>query len=312
MFEGSMERHSYLNLTKEMIERGYTSITTALLIPTLSLLSKQYSRHYKNKVTYIQGPWRETPEARAKIAFEWNDTQTRISSAQILIFSRLLSFLFRIWHLLIISSRGLAMQLYSPVALRAAQYTRSISFSQALYGNGHLFNYTSGQWLWNERQQLNARYSRFNVSSLMQAAGNALDSTEDISLENIDEDNYNKSYRLVIQNDRKIIAKMLHFNADSLMCAISSEIATMNLVEIILSLSVSKVLTWSATDQNLVESKYIITKEAKDFQLHKVWQDLNLRAKRDIIREIVDLEKKMFSVSFDRYIARLFLYHEEC
>ncbi|KAK2762217.1 Phosphotransferase enzyme [Arachnomyces sp. PD_36] len=80
----------------------------------------------------------------------------------------------------------------------------------------------------------------------------------------------------------------------------------MNFARNILDLPVPKVLAWSATDRNPVESEYIIMEEAKGSRLHEVWQNLELRAKRDIIREIVDVEKKMLSVSFDR-VGSLYL-----
>lgn len=193
-----------------------------------------------------------------------------------------------------------------PFPLQAARYIRSMSSSQTPYGNDHLFNYTSGRWLWNERQQLDARYRRFNVSNLKKAACKALSSSGCISLEKIGEGNYNKAYRLVMQDDRKVIAKIPHPNAGPPMYTTASEVATMDFARIILDLPVPKVLDWSATDQNPVESEYIIMEETKGSQLHEVWQDLELRAKRDIIREIVGVEKKMLSVSFDRYIVSPF------
>ena len=42
--------------------------------------------------------------------------------------------------------------------------------------------------------------------------------------------------------------------------------------------------------------------EAKGSQLHEVWQNLQLRAKCDIIHEIVNVESKLLSVSFDKYV----------
>ncbi|KAL9074930.1 MAG: hypothetical protein Q9157_004200 [Trypethelium eluteriae] len=61
-----------------------------------------------------------------------------------------------------------------------------------------------------------------------------------------------------------------------------------------------KVLAWSATDQNPVDTEYIIMEEAKGSPLQEVWHDLQLRTKRDIIHEIIDVERKLLSVSFDR------------
>lgn len=97
--------------------------------------------------------------------------------------------------------------------LRPHVYSRAISSSHAILENGNLFNYTSGRWLWNEQKQLDMRYRRFNVESLKKVACEALDSTECISHEKIGEGNYNKAFRLVMQDGRYVIARIPSPNA---------------------------------------------------------------------------------------------------
>ena len=163
-----------------------------------------------------------------------------------------------------------------------------------------LFCYTSGRWLWNEREQLEARYRRFDVSSLQQAACQAVGASKCISFKKIGEGNYNKAYRLQIEDGQKIIAKVPHPNAGPRGHTTASEVATMELARTVLNLPVPRVLAWSATDQNPVQAEYIIMEEASGSQLHEVWQDLSLRRKCDIIREFVDIERKLLSVSFEK------------
>lgn len=172
--------------------------------------------------------------------------------------------------------------------------------------NEQLFSCTSGRWLWNEKQQLDARYRHFNISSLKNLACEVIGSTGSISLEKIGEGNYNKAFRLVMPNSRNLIVKIPNPNAGPASYTTASEVATMEFGRIVLNLPVPKVLAWSAMSQNPVESEYIIMEEAKGSQLHTVWPELELRAKRDIIHQIVDIEKKMLSVSFDKCV-RLWL-----
>jgi hypothetical protein len=143
-------------------------------------------------------------------------------------------------------------------------------------GNEQLFNYTSGRWLWNEKQQLDARYRRFNISSLEKLACEAIGSTGCISLEKIGEGNYNKAFRLVMQNSQNLIVKIPNPNAGPARYTTASEVATMEFGRTILNLPVPKVLAWSATSQNPVESEYIMMEEAKGSQLHTVWPELEL------------------------------------
>lgn len=188
--------------------------------------------------------------------------------------------------------------------LQTTRYTRLISSSHRSYQHDHLFSYTSGRWLWNENQQLKDRYRRFNVANLMHAACQATDSTRCISINKIGEGNYNKAYRLTMENARAIIAKIPHPNAGPTVYTTASEVATMDFARTVLDLPVPKVLAWSAA-MDPVESEYILMEEAKGSQLHGVWQKLELREKRDIIQEIINVERKMLSISFDRYIVTI-------
>lgn len=67
-----------------------------------------------------------------------------------------------------------------------------------------------------------------------------------------------------------------------------------------MNIPVPRVLAWGATDQNPAQAEYIIMEEARGSQFHEVWQDLSLRKKADIIREFVDIGRKLPSVSFDK------------
>lgn len=72
----------------------------------------------------------------------------------------------------------------------------------------------------------------------------------------------------------------------------------MEFARTILNIPVPKVLSWSVTDQNLVQAEYIIMEEARGSPPQEVWQDLSLRKKSAISRELVDVERKLLSVSF--------------
>jgi hypothetical protein len=202
------------------------------------------------------------------------------------------------------------MQLGRSVFRRIAksQYTRSLHTSKTgLRSTSHsltddfLFCYTSGRWLWNERTQLAARYHRFDIPSLQQAACQAVGAKKCLTLEKIGEGNYNKAYRLVMDDGQKVVAKIPHTNAGPQVFTTASEVATMEFARTVLNIPVPKVLAWSASSQNPVQAEYIIMEEAKGSQLHEVWQDLPLRKKCDILREIVDVERKLLSVSFEKY-----------
>ncbi|KAF2235077.1 hypothetical protein EV356DRAFT_523458 [Viridothelium virens] len=160
-----------------------------------------------------------------------------------------------------------------------------------------------------ERKQLDARYRRFDVAGLQRVACQAIGANRCNSLEKVGEGNYNKAYRLAMENGQRVIAKIPHPNAGPPAFTTASEVATMEFASTILSIPMPKVLAWSATDQNPVDTEYIIMEEAKGSPLQEVWHDLQLRTKRDIIHEIIDVERKLLSVSFDRVGS---LYFNDC
>lgn len=67
----------------------------------------------------------------------------------------------------------------------------------------------------------------------------------------------------------------------------------------VLKLPVPKVLGWSDTKDNLVESEYILMEEAKGSQLSSVWHGLPLKQKVHVIRGVVDVEAQMIRTPFD-------------
>jgi len=101
-----------------------------------------------------------------------------------------------------------------------------------------LFCYTSGRWLWNEREQLKARYRRFDVPSLQQAACQAVGADKCISFEKIGEGNYNKARRLEMEGGQRVIAKLPHPNAGPRVLTTASEVATMEFARTILNIPV--------------------------------------------------------------------------
>lgn len=163
-----------------------------------------------------------------------------------------------------------------------------------------LFSYTSGRWLWNEKMQIEARYRHFDVCNLQQVVCEAVGATKCKSFTKIGEGNYNKAYRVELNDGQKVIAKIPHPNAGPEGFMTASKVATMEFARTVLDLPVPKVFAWSADNTNEVGAEYIVMEEAKGTQLHDIWQKLPLRAKCDIIKEIVDVEAKMLSASFEK------------
>ncbi|KXT03389.1 hypothetical protein AC578_3947 [Pseudocercospora eumusae] len=105
---------------------------------------------------------------------------------------------------------------------------------------------------------------------------------------------------------RTIIAKLPHPNAGPAKLTTLSEVATMDYARSVLKLPLPKVLAWSCTKENAVESEYILMEEAKGSQLSSVWHGLPVKRKANIVRKIVHVEAQMMSTPFDIRIGSLY------
>lgn len=93
-----------------------------------------------------------------------------------------------------------------------------------------LHRFTSGRWLWGERQQFAARYVTFNLSGLLSVAATAVGSNSCAQILKISEGQYNKVFLLTMNDGQKVIAKLPNPNAGRRHFTTASEVATMDFV----------------------------------------------------------------------------------
>ena len=95
-----------------------------------------------------------------------------------------------------------------------------------------LFCYDSARWLWDEEKQLRERYRPFNVEKLKQVAAEALGASKCVSIEKLNEGNFNKALRLVMDNNALAIARIPNPNAGPAFLTTASEVATIDFVSV--------------------------------------------------------------------------------
>lgn len=93
-----------------------------------------------------------------------------------------------------------------------------------------LYRYTSGRWLWNEKEQFSRRYVRFNVLELTRTAAQATGSKSCVQLQKLPEGNFNKVFLITMDDGKQVIAKLPNPNAGRAHLTTASEVATMNYV----------------------------------------------------------------------------------
>ncbi|KAH7397037.1 kinase-like domain-containing protein [Phaeosphaeria sp. MPI-PUGE-AT-0046c] len=169
------------------------------------------------------------------------------------------------------------------------------------HGESHdYFHYTSGRWLWGEDEQLRERYRAFNVNELQKVAMSIAGSEKCVSMSKIGEGNFNKVFRLQMDNGLVLMARVPHPNAGPPSYTTTSEVATIDFAKSILGIPVPKILAYCATANNPVGSEYMIMEEAQGTQLSKVWDTMDLKDQMKIVTELVTVDEKLLSVSLNR------------
>ncbi|KAL3428980.1 kinase-like domain-containing protein [Aspergillus tetrazonus] len=134
----------------------------------------------------------------------------------------------------------------------------------------------SGRWLWDEEQQLRDRFSPFDVPQLQKVAASSVGASKCVE-----------------------ITKLAEGSPRYYMTAF--EVATMDFARSILQIPTPKVFAWSADACNPVRSEYIIMEEAAGVKLDDIWDDLSLEQRITVMKDLISLEKKMASISFNSY-----------
>jgi hypothetical protein len=69
-----------------------------------------------------------------------------------------------------------------------------------------LFGYKAQRWLWNEEEQLQRRYLKFDLKSLIRASEEAVGSgAQCVEVTKLPEGNFNKTFLVEIRDGRQVI-----------------------------------------------------------------------------------------------------------
>ncbi|KAK2812580.1 hypothetical protein FQN50_001224 [Emmonsiellopsis sp. PD_5] len=156
------------------------------------------------------------------------------------------------------------------------------------------YKYTGGRWLWDEEKQFKARYKEFDVPALQEAAARAVGATQCQHISKVIDGQYNKVFRLVMDNGAVVIASLPYLiSGFPAYYSTASTAATMEFARTILGVPVPKVLAYDANGSNPVGSEYILTEEANGTPLNEVWRNTDARGEATVIKDLVSIHKKL-------------------
>lgn len=141
-------------------------------------------------------------------------------------------------------------RLYTPVLSRHhrprhisldRQYSQ-VSMSNTK-GEEDFFRFTSGRWLWNEEERLRERYRRFDISALKEIAVAVSGANRCVSMCKLAEGGFNKVFRLTMDNESSLIARIPNKTSETASRSLASEVATMDFVSICMQSALCSLLS---------------------------------------------------------------------
>jgi len=97
-------------------------------------------------------------------------------------------------------------------------------------GTDDFYRYTSGRWLWKEDVRLQERFKRFNVAELQRVATEATGARSCSQMIKLAEGGFNKVFKLTMNDNSEVIARIPIPNVGRVDRVIASEVATMEFV----------------------------------------------------------------------------------
>lgn len=167
--------------------------------------------------------------------------------------------------------------------------------------NSHhdLFDYTSGRWAFNEALRHAERKLVFDVEGLCRLAAQSVGRSfaDVVGLSKLAEGGFNRTFLITLRDDFQMIARLPYPATIPKYYAVASEAATLEFLRSS-GLPVPQVYGYSPVSENAAKIEYIFMEFIKSTNLTDVWLELGELDIISILRQLVQLESKMMSISF--------------
>ncbi|CAL1693832.1 unnamed protein product [Somion occarium] len=171
------------------------------------------------------------------------------------------------------------------------------------------FRYTSGRWLYNEKEQLAIRYVRFNVDALKKVAAEAVGASYCTDIRKTHEGAFNKIFMLRFDNNAELVAKIPTPLVSPPHLCTASEVATMDYVRNVMGLPVPKVFGWcSRAETTDVGAEYILMEKIDGVVLSASWTKLKGQDAVDMMEQLISCEQSFSRHKFSQIGS---LYYKE-
>ena len=155
----------------------------------------------------------------------------------------------------------------------------------------------------NEKERMTEHYVRFNVPELMRTAARAVGRDRCVNITKLAEGGFNKVFLLTMNDGYEVIARIPTSIAGPAHYTTASEVATMDFLRTRLDIPAPKVFAWASRvgSNNPVGVEYIIMEKMQGDSLASRWLSLSTKELAEVIKQIVDIEARLFSAHFSEY-----------
>jgi hypothetical protein len=139
----------------------------------------------------------------------------------------------------------------------------------------------------------------FNVPEFKRLAAAAVDrKVEDVvRFEKLAEGGFNRTFLITMCGGFQFVGRVPYPVTQPKRLVIASEVATMDFLRSH-GIPVPKVYSYSATPENVAGTEYLFMELVSGTNLGDVWHDLPEKARIRVVKNIVEMESRLFSLSF--------------
>ncbi|CZT13665.1 uncharacterized protein RCO7_08415 [Rhynchosporium graminicola] len=160
-----------------------------------------------------------------------------------------------------------------------------------------VFRYTRHRWV----IQPLAKVSQIRSQELVRVAVKATSANRCTEVLKCKESMNNKAFLLTMDNGSVVFAKLPHACAGPAYYTTASEVATRTFLREVLDIPNPPIIAWCSQKSNPVGAEYILEERVEGQPLSSLWQDWKKLSSEDrfsIIRQVVQMERKLTDASF--------------
>ncbi|KDB21349.1 hypothetical protein H109_06715 [Trichophyton interdigitale MR816] len=164
-----------------------------------------------------------------------------------------------------------------------------------------LFEYTNGGFLVNEKFQLSRRYVQFNLDALCDFAATSRGQPSPVRAVEKIEGGFSKALLMKREDGTEVVAKIPCRNSGPAVYTTESEVGILKYVKQHTSVPVPEVYAWSSDPTNPVGAEYIIMEKAAGIPLFKIWGEISLSDKLELVKRLTAFERELCSLQLPAY-----------